>query len=498
MSTLLDIRKLFVDRSGHYELVVDAENGDYSDNGADEYIRAGQRWLDRNCPSPVRDELRRFQVAPGQYTLDCDLRYVKRIDAYPGGVRRMLNPVTLDWMRDNYVQPWGENEAGTPSHWVRSPDQIETSQPNTWEQLSFGAFPGDHVLPFVFGEKLCVLSRTFTGVLAKCSIWSSIDGREWSKMADAPDGMTGIVVFGDYLFGVVQDYEDIVTIMRSSDGLEWSVVAEDVFETNLELYRLSVPSFTVHNGELWLSLYTGWVGGGSDSTLHKSLDGVTWETVGPIENPIFFAAGGWLWLSDILSGVFDVYRSLDGVNWDVVSSVSGWPTTIFENNGTVYSTVLNNDGVNLFEFASGSFVLVDMEDALFHAVYSGVSFNGDIYLLSYGVVLRIILASDAILQPADLLFMPPSSESITMEVLGGAYAYEMREDSDVSWWSDRHPEILVRAARMQLEIDRHRNSTGVKDFVEMLLADVKSIYHEQVAERTAGPPSRFRSGVPTL
>lgn len=45
--TLAYIRRLVVEQSGHYELVTDAEGGDYSDNGCDIHINAAQRWLDR-------------------------------------------------------------------------------------------------------------------------------------------------------------------------------------------------------------------------------------------------------------------------------------------------------------------------------------------------------------------------------------------------------------------------------------------------------------------
>jgi len=45
--TLVLTRKHFVEDSGRFDLVVDYEGGDYSDNGADRFITAGQRWLDR-------------------------------------------------------------------------------------------------------------------------------------------------------------------------------------------------------------------------------------------------------------------------------------------------------------------------------------------------------------------------------------------------------------------------------------------------------------------
>lgn len=48
--TLLEVREQFIKTSGRWDLVVDAAAEDYSDNGADFYLQAGQDWLDRRLP----------------------------------------------------------------------------------------------------------------------------------------------------------------------------------------------------------------------------------------------------------------------------------------------------------------------------------------------------------------------------------------------------------------------------------------------------------------
>lgn len=55
LTTLYDVRKRVVDRSGRYDLVSDAENGDYScaaDGIVDAYINDAQRWLDERMTWP--------------------------------------------------------------------------------------------------------------------------------------------------------------------------------------------------------------------------------------------------------------------------------------------------------------------------------------------------------------------------------------------------------------------------------------------------------------
>lgn len=48
--TLLELREQFVKASGRTDLVVDTQN--YADNGADRFIRAGQKFLDDILPTP--------------------------------------------------------------------------------------------------------------------------------------------------------------------------------------------------------------------------------------------------------------------------------------------------------------------------------------------------------------------------------------------------------------------------------------------------------------
>src|SRR5262245_28737399 len=46
--SLIATRQTFVQYSGRYDLVTDAAANDYTDNGADKFIKAGQKWLDTN------------------------------------------------------------------------------------------------------------------------------------------------------------------------------------------------------------------------------------------------------------------------------------------------------------------------------------------------------------------------------------------------------------------------------------------------------------------
>ena len=89
-----------------------------------------------------------------------------------------------------------------------------------------------------------------------------------------------------------------------------------------------------------------------------------------------------------------------------------------------------------------------------------------------------------------IMIMPPSDGTRTIEILADWYTPELTLDTHTSFWCT-HPELLVRACQLQLEIDYHRNSEGVNDWVNALRHDLRKIYHDILAENLSGPPSRW-------
>ena len=88
-----------------------------------------------------------------------------------------------------------------------------------------------------------------------------------------------------------------------------------------------------------------------------------------------------------------------------------------------------------------------------------------------------------------IIVMPPADGDYTLKIICQWYCPELTSDEDVSFWSVERPQMLVRAARMKMEMDLHRNSTGKADFQRDLLEDLQKIYHNLIAEEMAGPPS---------
>lgn len=84
-----------------------------------------------------------------------------------------------------------------------------------------------------------------------------------------------------------------------------------------------------------------------------------------------------------------------------------------------------------------------------------------------------------------ILIGPPSEESLYVEVYGLFYSNTLTNNTDESYWSKAHPELLVRAACLQHAIDFH-DSGGAKDWLgsieEQLLNIDKDIVDEEMSE----------------
>lgn len=83
-----------------------------------------------------------------------------------------------------------------------------------------------------------------------------------------------------------------------------------------------------------------------------------------------------------------------------------------------------------------------------------------------------------------VIIMPPPESACTVSVFGRFYDRALSADTDVSWWSVHHGEILVRAAAKLLEVDQ-RNSQGVRDWELYLESEVQRINFDTIEQDEA-------------
>lgn len=87
-----------------------------------------------------------------------------------------------------------------------------------------------------------------------------------------------------------------------------------------------------------------------------------------------------------------------------------------------------------------------------------------------------------------IIIMPPTSAEITVKVVGKFHEKPLTENTDVNYWSEVHPQLLVYAALRELETS-YRNTQGyedwnrrIKDYLLGLSGDVAEATFKYPAE----------------
>jgi hypothetical protein len=83
-----------------------------------------------------------------------------------------------------------------------------------------------------------------------------------------------------------------------------------------------------------------------------------------------------------------------------------------------------------------------------------------------------------------ILLLPPTDQSVMVEVWGNFYSKELVNPSDSNAWTELHPEVAIMAAMMQLEIV-NRNSSGVADWIKAIQLHTVEIEKDMIEEDTA-------------
>jgi len=114
--TLKDIRTLFVKRTGRYDLVVDTT--DWADNGADAYILAGSRMLDRRETHEF-SKAKHYEDATTDtwYKVFQECRAVLDVWVANDEYRKKLELRDVDSFRAYYNEPAGSTDSGVPTYY---------------------------------------------------------------------------------------------------------------------------------------------------------------------------------------------------------------------------------------------------------------------------------------------------------------------------------------------------------------------------------------------
>jgi len=73
-----------------------------------------------------------------------------------------------------------------------------------------------------------------------------------------------------------------------------------------------------------------------------------------------------------------------------------------------------------------------------------------------------------------IIIMPPVDEDMQIEVWGKFYSPTLSAITDTSYWTENHPETLLKATMYQMEVD-NRNTEGMKDWLAAIEIDTMGI-----------------------
>lgn len=134
--SLLEVRTQFVKTSGRYDLVDDDVS--FSDNGADYYINAGQKLLDRLVTVPENTATLFFDIAIGEYSLTFQhsCRAIKTVYVNNTESRFRLEKVTLQDLKTIYAGTVAETDTGTPAYFALA----DLRALETTDKTSLGTF----------------------------------------------------------------------------------------------------------------------------------------------------------------------------------------------------------------------------------------------------------------------------------------------------------------------------------------------------------------------
>jgi hypothetical protein len=120
---------------------------------------------------------------------------------------------------------------------------------------------------------------------------------------------------------------------------------------------------------------------------------------------------------------------------------------------------------------------------------------GDQYGILFQAGIEVVVTSLVFGDPTggyDYIFLPPADEAYTLCVYGGYYNTAFEDASDISWWSDTYPSILMMAYRMVIERHFHANETRVSYWMKQIALESKQLQIDLVAEETTNAPKYMR------
>jgi len=168
----------------------------------------------------------------------------------------------------------------------------------------------------------------------------------------------------------------------------------------------------------------------------------------------------------------------------------------FNNGDTVYidevvgMTELNENSYTVANKTTNTFELSGTDSSAYTTYISGGNAATDADFATVEDYDALIFGNHYL--TTGVRIMPPPDTTITVESLAKVYSTELVNDTDVSFWSWNYPDVLLLAAKIEIEANIHVNFERVRAMNEVLLDKLKQIYYNLISEQRAGDPKEYR------
>ena len=145
LGNLKAVRRGFVEATGRYDLTT----SDWSDNGADAFINAGQRFLDDLQETPVSKAVRFSSLVVGQVcVLVPDVQAIEEVwFTTSEGARTKLNRLLLTEFREKYPTLFDETSTTLTPRINRLDENNTSSVPVSWTIATSRIAPDQNITP---------------------------------------------------------------------------------------------------------------------------------------------------------------------------------------------------------------------------------------------------------------------------------------------------------------------------------------------------------------
>lgn len=218
-------------------------------------------------------------------------------------------------------------------------------------------------------------------------------------------------------------------------------------------------------------------------------------------------AGGYAYMKYDFADPIDLRDAR--LSFDVKDSEHGWTTVVINNpnvSGFTITLVQSTaeapksidisilEATRLYNLGHGSYLTEEeIQEGLSGIESMQIGYNSGDVVSPFMDVDNVLLSNPVADVNDGLIILPPADKDYTLVIDHAAFAPDMVNNTDVTWWSYNDPGTLILAVKRQIALDINRNKTEVADYDEQI---EQALYDDagDNSEELSNSPEVFRFG----